>query len=292
VCQDITPFRKGGRHGQSTAPAHYSPRTIETYTECIHGFARHFGTSPARLGPEEIRTYQRWLIDEKRVSWASFNQTVSALRFLYGATLDRKDVVTRIPYPKHETKLPVVLSVEEVGRLFRAVENLKHRTILMLLYSAGLRLSDGLGLVVTDIDSQRMVIRVEQGKGRQDRYADLTPSLLTALRVYWKAYRPTHYLFPGTTGDRPLSPSAVQKACSHARRRAALTKRVSPHTLRHCYASCASRRPGSRSPSTARPRRGRAGRSAAQHRPSVVPHAPTPRSEIAADHARTALQSP
>ncbi len=216
---------------------HYSPRTIKTYTECIKGFAQQFGTSPERLGPEEIRTYQRFLIDEKRVSWASFNQTVSALRFLYGVTLDRKDVVTRIPYSKHETKLPVVLSLEEVGQLFRAVANRKHRTILMLLYSAGLRLSDGLGLLVTDIDSQRMVIRVEQGKGRQDRYADLTPSLLTVLRRYWKAYRPKHCLFPGKMADRPLSPSAVQKACSRARRRAALAKRVSPHTLRHCYAT-------------------------------------------------------
>lgn len=216
---------------------HYSPRTIKTYTWCVQQFARHFGKSPDLLGPEEVRTYQVFLVNTKRVSWSLFNQTVSALRFLYGVTLGRTAVVEHIPYPKQERRLPVVLSLEEVGRFFRAVENLKHRTILMLLYSTGLRLSDGLGLVVTDVDSQRMVIRVEQGKGRQDRYADLTPRLLAALRAYWRVYRPARYLFPGKAADRPLSPSAVQKACGRARRRAGLGKRVSPHTLRHCYAT-------------------------------------------------------
>jgi site-specific recombinase XerD len=185
---------------------HYSPRTIETYTECIKGFAQHFGTSPERLGPEEIRTYQRFLIDEKRVSWASFNQSVSALRFLYGVTLDRKDVVPRIPYPKHETKLPVVLSLEEVGRLLRAVENLKHRTILMLLYSAGLRLSDGLGLLVTDIDSQRMVIRVEQGEGATGplRRSDAQPAD-GAARVL-ESLPPEALSLPGHDGGSPALP--------------------------------------------------------------------------------------
>lgn len=213
---------------------HYSPRTIEIYTDCIRGFARHFGISPERLGPEEIRTYQRFLIDEKRASWASFNQTVSALRFLYGVTLDRKDVIPRIPYPKHETKLPVVLSVEEVGRFLGAVRNLKHRTILMTLYGAGLRLSEALALTLTDIDSARMVIRVQHGKGRKDRYVDLPETLLAALRAYWKAYRPARCLFPGRAADRPLDPTAVQHVCTRARQRAGLQKGV---TLRHCYAT-------------------------------------------------------
>jgi site-specific recombinase XerD len=216
---------------------HYSPRTIETYIDRVCGFARHFGTSPERLGPDEIRIYQRFLVEEKRVSWASFNQTVSALRFLYGVTLDRKDVIPRIPYPKHETKLPIVLSVDEVGRLLGAVQNLKHRTILMTLYGAGLRLSEALVLTVTDIDSARMVVRVQQGKGRKDRYVDLSETLLAALRAYWKAYRPPQWLFPGRSPDRPLDPTAVQHVCTRARRRAGLQKPVSPHTLRHCYAT-------------------------------------------------------
>jgi integrase/recombinase XerD len=216
---------------------HYSPRTIETYTECVKGFAQHFGTSPERLGPEEIRTYQRFLIDKKQISWASFNQTVSALRFLYGVTLNQPEVIARIPYPKHETKLPVVLSVEEVGQLLGAVRNLKHRTILMTLYAAGLRLSEALALLVTDIDSARMVIRIQHGKGRKDRYVDLAETLLAALRTYWKVYRPRRYLFPSPDGDQPLTDSVVQKLCARARQRAGLHKRITPHTLRHCYAT-------------------------------------------------------
>lgn len=216
---------------------HYSPRTVEIYIDCVRGFARYFGRSPAQLGPEEIRTYQRFLIDEKRVSWPSFNQTVSALRFLYGVTLDRKDVIPRIPYPKHETKLPVVLSREEVGRLLGAVANLKHRTVLMTLYGAGLRLSEALTLTVPDVDSGRMVLRIQQGKGRKDRYVDLAETLLLALRAYWTLYRPARYLFPGRSRDQPLTASAIQKVCTRARRAAGLQKAVSPHTLRHCYAT-------------------------------------------------------
>jgi site-specific recombinase XerD len=216
---------------------HYSPRTIEIYIACIRGFARHFGRSPEQLGPEDIRTYQRCLIDEQRVSWSRFNQTVSALRFLYGVTLDRQDLIRRIPYPKHETRLPVVLSVEEVGRLLGVVRNLKHRTILMTLYGAGLRLTEALALTVTDLDSARRVIRVQHGKGRKDRYVDLSETLLAALRAYWHVYRPARCLFPGRSPDRPLDPTAVQHVCTRARRRAGLQKPVSPHTLRHCYAT-------------------------------------------------------
>jgi site-specific recombinase XerD len=216
---------------------HYSPRTIEIYLDCIRAFAAYFGKSPEELGPEEIRRYQRFLVEEKQVSWPSFNQVVSALRFLYGVTLHRPEVIARIPYPKRETKLPIVLSVEEVGQLLGAVRNMKHRTILMTLYAAGLRLSEALTLQVTDIDSARMVIRVRQGKGRKDRYVDLSDTLLAALRAYWKVYRPRHYLFPSPDGDQPLNDSVVQKLCARARQRAGLQKRITPHTLRHCYAT-------------------------------------------------------
>jgi site-specific recombinase XerD len=216
---------------------HYSRRTIEVYTDCVSRFARYFGTSPDRLGAEDIRTYQRFLIDTRHVSWATFNQTVAALRFLYRVTLDRPEVIARIPYPKQESTLPVVLSPEEVGRLLRAVSNRKHQVILMTLYGAGLRLSEALDLTVADIDSARMVIRVRQGKGKKDRYADLSPSLLAALRAYWKVYHPRAVLFPGWSGDQPLDPTAVQRVCGQARQRAGLQKPVSPHTLRHGYAT-------------------------------------------------------
>lgn len=216
---------------------HYSPRTVEIYLECVRRFAAHFGKAPDGLGGEEIRTYQLHLVNTQRVSWSAFKQTVAALRFFYGITLSRPAVIERIPYPRHATRLPVVLSVDEVRRLLAAVRNLKHRTILMTLYAAGLRLGEALALSLTDIDSARMVIRVEQGKGKKDRYADLSPTLLAALRAYWVAARPTRRLFPGKVPDRPLHETAVQRACGTARRRAGLTKAVSPHLLRHCYAT-------------------------------------------------------
>jgi len=216
---------------------HYSPRTVEIYIECVRRFAAHFGQSPDVLGAEEIRTYQLHLVNTKRVSWSAFNQMVCALRFLYGVTLGRPALVEQIPYPRQETKLPVVLSVDEVRRLLAAVRNLKHRTVLMTLYGAGVRLGEALALSMADIDSARMVIRVQQGKGKKDRYADLSPTLLAALRAYWMAYHPTRRLFPGESPDRPLHETAVQRACGEARRLAGLSKRVSPHTLRHCYAT-------------------------------------------------------
>lgn len=216
---------------------HYSPRTVEIYIECVRRFAEYFRKSPEVLGPEEIRTYQLYLVNRRQVSWSAFNQTVSALRFVYGVTLGRPEVIERIPYPKKETKLPVVLSVDEVRRLLAAVRNLKCRTVLMTLYGAGLRLGEALALAPSDIDSARMVIRVQQGKGKKDRYADLSPTLLAALRAYWTSYRPTRRLFPGESPDRSLHETAVQRACGDARRLAGLAKSVSPHTLRHCYAT-------------------------------------------------------
>ena len=215
----------------------YSPRTVQTYVERVSRFARHFGKSPEVLGQEEIRAYQVFLVENKRSSWSVFNQTVCALRFLYGVTLKRPGIVEHIPFPRQEKHLPVVLSPEELGRLFANVSNLKHRTVLMLLYGAGLRLSEALGLRVEDVDGARGVVHVRQGKGKRDRYVDLSSALLEALREYWRAYRPTSWLFPGETADRPLTLSSVQKACIVGRIKARLGKRVSSHTLRH-YPAC------------------------------------------------------
>ena len=212
-----------------------SPRTIETYVERVAGFARHFGSSPERLGPEEVRSYLLHLVQERQVSWSYYNQALCALRFFYRQTLGREWVVGPLRGPKKEKKLPVVLSLEEVSRFFAALASLKQRAILMTAYAGGLRLSEVIRLEVGDIDSRRMVIRVQQGKGRKDRYVMLAPRLLVVLRAYWKAARPRRWLFPGNRPDRPITPSALQRACQRAGRAAGLVKRVTPHTLRHSF---------------------------------------------------------
>jgi site-specific recombinase XerD len=215
----------------------YSPRTIETYVGRVAAFARHFGRSPDELAAEHIREYQKYLVDTKHASWAVFNQTVCALRFLYKVTLDRDELVEHIPFGRRPKKLPEVLSRQEVARLFENVPNLKHRTVLMTLYGAGLRLSEALGLRVDNVDSQRMVLHIRQGKGKKDRYVTLSATLLGQLQKYWQACRPPQWLFCGSTPDRQLGPSSVQRATSVARLRARLNKHVTPHTLRHCFAT-------------------------------------------------------
>ena len=216
---------------------HMSPRTIRTYTDHIAKFARYFGTSPARLGPAEIRRYQLYLIHEKAASWSAYNQCVCALRFLYGITLKQGVEISDIPFPRRERKLPVILSPAEVLQFLDAITSLKYRAILMTAYAAGLRLSEVTGLHVSDIDSRRMVIRIRQGKGRRDRYVMLSPALLRILRLYWQAARPTAWLFPSRKPDQPISSTAVQRACRQAARAAGLTKHVTVRTLRHCFAT-------------------------------------------------------
>ena len=214
----------------------YSPKTIDIYTRCVAQYAKHFGRSPDLLGPADIRAYQVYLVDGKKTSWSSFNQAVCALRFFYEVTLGRRQVVEHIPYPRKEKRLPVVLSVSELKRLFNTVGNLKYRTVLMTMYGCGLRVSEALSLTVGDIDSERMLVRVRQGKGRRDRNIALSTSLLAVLRLYWKTYRPRRYLFLGR-GATPVSASTVQKACRRASRKAGLKKHVTTHTMRHCYAT-------------------------------------------------------
>jgi len=215
----------------------YSPRTISEYVRRVAAFAKHFGASPEVLGPEHIRTYQVHLIEKARVSWSVFNQTVCALRFLYLTTLGKDWAVTHIPFPKQPKKLPVVLSPQEVGKVLREVKDLKHRTILETMYAAGLRIAEAMQLRVGDIDSQRMMLRIEQAKGKKDRYVPLSPTLLSRLREYWKVYRPGQWLFPGSTAKRPLSLTVVQRAISSAGKKAGISKRVKSHTLRHSFAT-------------------------------------------------------
>jgi site-specific recombinase XerD len=215
----------------------FSTYTIENYIRCVASFAKYFMKSPDLLDAEHVREYQVYLVHVKKASWSLFNQTVCALRFLYNVTLDRPEFIRHIPYAKPEKRLPVILSPEEVGKLLRCVTNLKLRTILMTIYAAGLRISEALGLKVQDIDSERMLIRVEQGKGKKDRYVPLSPTLLGHLRNYWRAYQPQTCLFPGRHKDKPITKPCVQRAIRTARRLAGIEKPVTCHTLRHCYAT-------------------------------------------------------
>lgn len=216
---------------------HMAPKTIRAYLDHVAKFAHFFGQSPERLGPEEVRQYQLHLVHERHLSWSTFNQAVCALRFLYRVTLNRDWAIAHIPFPRTERKLPVVLSPAELLQFLNSIRSLKYRTILMTAYGAGLRLSEVTHLRVSDIDSQRMVIRVRQGKGRTDRYVMLSPVLLQLLRRYWLAARPTTWLFPSRLPERPISPSAVQRACQRAARAAGLAKPVTVRTLRHCFAT-------------------------------------------------------
>ena len=214
-----------------------SSRTIMTYVAQVAKFARHFGKSPELLGPEEIRQYQVYLVEERHVSWSYFNQAVCALRFLYRYTLSRDWAVAHIPFPRQPRKLPVVLSQAEVIRLFDAVRSLKQRAILMTAYATGLRLAEVAHLQVSDIDSERLMIRVRQGKGQKDRYVMLSPTLLEVLRLYWRAERPSSWLFPSKKKEQPINHSVVQRACHQAGLDAGLTKRATVRSLRHSFAT-------------------------------------------------------
>jgi integrase/recombinase XerD len=213
-----------------------SPVIQRCYVHAVAQFARHFNQSPDRLGLAEIRAYQIHLTTTG-ISWAGFNVAVCALRFFYGITLGRTAMVDRIPYARKPRRLPVILSADELVRFFSTVPNLKHRTALMTAYAAGLRVSEVVRLKLADIDSGRMLIRIDQGKGGRDRYIMLSPQLLRVLRAYWRETRPAYWLFPGEDSSRPLDPSVLQAACRTARAAAKLGKPVTVHTLRHSFAT-------------------------------------------------------
>lgn len=215
----------------------FADTTIDAYTWHVDKFCQHFGKPADELGPEEIRSFQLYLVDVKKASWSSFNQAVCGLRFLYNVTLARNWTVQHIPYGKRPKKLPMVLSDQEAAKLLECVEHLKHRAVLTICYAAGLRLSEATHLKVADIDGQRAQIRINEGKGRKDRFVPASPKLLEELREYWKKYRPKDYLFPGKTSDVPLSSATIQKACKMAAAFAGISKVISPHVLRHSYAT-------------------------------------------------------
>lgn len=211
--------------------------TQESYVRQVSRFARHFKKSPELLGPEQIRAYQVYLAKEKKLSTGSIAIAIAALRFLYRVTL-KKDwsFADLIPAPKVPKKLPIVLSPEEVVQFLRLVWNRKHRTILTTCYAAGLRISEAVALTLAAIDSKRMVLRVEQGKGQKDRYVMLSPKLLKILRAWWRVERPRHWLFPGDRPDRHITTNAVALECRHAHRISKIPKPITPHSLRHAFA--------------------------------------------------------
>jgi integrase/recombinase XerD len=211
--------------------------TQMSYVQQVSLFARHFNKSPEQLGPDDIRAYQIYLTNEKKLAPGSVLIAVAALRFLYKVSLKRDwgfdDV---IPAPKKPQRLPVVLSPEEVLKFLGCIDSAKHRAILTTCYAAGLRISEVVCLKTEDIDSQRMVIRVDQGKGQKDRYVMLSPTLLEILRTWWRVNKPRQWLFPGDIPGRHISKDAVELACQKARRLCGIRKPITPHLLRHGFA--------------------------------------------------------
>ena len=215
-----------------------SPRTERIYIDLVARFSLHFHRSPDRLGLSEIEQYLFYLRDTRKVSYCWFNQCVCALRFFYLYVMDRPDLVMRIPYGRRERHLPIVLSVDELVALLAAIDSLRDRVLLTVLYSAGIRLGEVCRLRVQDIDSSRMLLRIHQGKGHKDRFAPLSPTALDLLRQWWRATRPAGLLFPNKNDSfRSICPDTVQRAVKVAARRAGITKRISPRTLRHSFAT-------------------------------------------------------
>ena len=199
----------------------FSPSTIKAYVWYVANFTKHFGKSPAEMGHDEVRQYLHWMLYERKLSWSNVNSAYSALKFFYVDTLHREWDVDKLPRPKGGRRLPVVLSQKEVAKVLESTHNFKHRVILTTIYSGGLRLSEALHLKLSHIDSDRMQIRVEQGKGKKDRYTLLSERALEELRRYWYAYRPSLWLFPGRERCEPLGPSSIQRAFKSAKKKPA-----------------------------------------------------------------------
>ncbi len=219
----------------------YSPTTIRYYLRVVENFARYFGKRPDRLTQDQIREYQVFLLQERKLQASTVGLHIAALRFFFVKTLRRPYLQLDLPSPKRPKRLPTVLSQEEVARLIESANNLLDYAMLMTLYATGVRRAELSRLKVEDIDSQRMIVHIRQGKGNRDRDVPLTPKLLKTLREYWQWMKPKTYLFPGMVNnwraDKPLTPKCVWLAVQDAAKRASITKRVSPHTLRHSFAT-------------------------------------------------------
>jgi len=230
----ISPLRR--RMLEDMAIRKLAPKTQSSYLRAVRNFAAFLGRSPDQAKAEDLRRYQLHL-STSGMSAPSLNATVTALRFFFAVTLGRRELTERMPFVREPRKLPVVLSPEEVARLLDAAPGLKYKAALSVAYGAGLRAAEVVSLKLSDIDSERMVIRVEQGKGAKDRYVMLSSHLLELLRAYWKAARPRGWLFPGQNPVNPLTTRQLRRACHAAAQAAGIDKRVSLHTLRHSFAT-------------------------------------------------------
>lgn len=214
-----------------------SIRTREAYLGAVAGLAKYYGRRPDRITQQEVQNYLLYLIEERKLAWSSCNIVAQGLKFFYRVTLKRPEAQFAIPRARQPQKLPQILSREEIMALIENTADLKHRAILMTAYGAGLRLNEICHLKLTDIDSKRMTIRVEQGKGAKDRYTLLSPCLLAELRRYWQFYRPKVWLFTNRHGLEPISDGTVQKIYHHAKVRARIAKEGGIHSLRHAFAT-------------------------------------------------------
>jgi len=219
----------------------YSRTTIKAYLHTVEVFAKHFHRPPDQLGPEHIRSYQVYLLEERKLGVRTVALHTAALRFFFCKTLKRAYPIEEVPYPKAPRQLPIILSQEEAVRLIEGASNLFHRAMLMTLYSTGIRRAELCHLKVEDIDSERMLVHVRHGKGGRDRSVPLSPKLLETLREYWHWMKPKTYLFPGTVNgwraDKPITPKVLWLACRQAAQRAGIRKAVRPHLLRHSFAT-------------------------------------------------------
>lgn len=234
MSERISPLRQ--RMIEDMTIRNLSPATQRSYIHAVKRYSLYFGRSPDLLGLEDVRTYQVHLV-AKGTAWATLNQVVCALRFFYGVTLVQDEVPERIPYARQRQALPEVLSRDEVVRFLEAVSSLKCRVALTCAYATGLRVSEVVGVEVRNIDSGRMVIRIENGKGGKDRYVMLSVQLLGILRAYWKLTRPQRFLFPGRDPDTAINVTVLHAACRSAYAAAGIAKKVSVHTLRHSFAT-------------------------------------------------------
>jgi integrase/recombinase XerD len=219
----------------------YSQTTVNTYLKVVEDFARHFHRPPDELGKEQIRAYQVYLFQERKLGVRTVGLHTAALRFFFCKTLKRMYPVEEVPYPRAPRRLPIILTREEAIRLIDSASNLFHRAMLITMYSTGMRRAELCRLKVEDIDSTRMLIHIRQGKGGKDRDVPLSPKVLETLREYWRWMKPKTYMFPGTINgsraDKPITPKVLWEACREAAQRAGITKAVRPHLLRHSFAT-------------------------------------------------------
>ncbi|MGI0011268.1 MAG: tyrosine-type recombinase/integrase [Nitrosopumilaceae archaeon] len=215
----------------------YSPNTQKAYLRCINNFAQHYEKSPEFLEIDDVRAYLYQVINQSKTGASTIDVVYSALKFLYETTLQQEWNIKKLPRTKRGKKLPVLLSPSEITDLFNTASNPKHKALLMTLYGAGLRATEAANLCVSDIDSKNMQIRVRQAKGKKDRYTLLSEENLKVLRNYWLYCKPRTWLFPGSTSDVPITGRTVYQIFLQAKQKASIKKQVSPHTLRHCFAT-------------------------------------------------------